>query len=75
VHANVNVETILLFACMSAACNLFAKFGFHLPPFQRGVGIAGNARIIEELIETAANWCYMILRRNEKTFENPLSRG
>lgn len=74
-HVNVNVETNLLFARVSAACNLFAGFGLHSPPFECGVEIADNVWIIEELIETAANRCYMILRQDEKTSENPLSRG
>jgi hypothetical protein len=40
---NVNVETILLFVCVSAACGLFAKFVLHLSQFWHGVEIADNA--------------------------------
>jgi hypothetical protein len=40
---DVNIETIPLFACVSAACGLFAKLILRLPQFWHGAGIADNA--------------------------------
>jgi hypothetical protein len=37
------------------ACSFFVKFVLYLPQFRRGVEIADDTWIIEELIETAAN--------------------
>ena len=59
---NVNVETILLFACVSAA-GIFLQNLFYVC---RNPGMVRKLLVMpellrKELIEMAVNWCYIIL--------------